>query len=63
MHKFCERNLFKIIDADVLEEIYADSEYTGEKQLVYLMVHSEADITMCLKQNPKIKKWKEETIK
>jgi hypothetical protein len=39
------------------------SEYTGEKQLIYLMIRSEADITMCLKQNPKIKKWKEETIK
>ena len=63
LYKFCEDNLFKIIDIDVLEEIYADSEYTGEKQLVYLMVRSESDITMCLKQNPKIKKWKEETIK
>jgi hypothetical protein len=48
---------------DVLEEIYADSEYTGEKQLIYLMVRSESDVTMCLKQNPKIKKWKEETIR
>jgi len=63
LYKFCEDNLFKIIDTDVLEEIYADSEYTGEKQLVYLMVRSESDITMCLKQNPKIKKWKEKTIK
>lgn len=63
LYKFCQDNLFKIIDTDVLEEIYADSEYTGEKQLVYLMVRSESDITMCLKQNPKIKKWKEETIK
>jgi hypothetical protein len=63
LYKFCENNLFKIIDTDVLEEIYADSEYTGEKQLVYLMVRSESDITMCLKQNPKIKKWKEETIR
>jgi len=27
------------------------------------MIRSEADITMCLKQNPKIKKWKEEAIK
>ena len=63
LYKFCENNLFKIIDMDVLEEIYADSEYTGEKQLVYLMVRSESDVTMCLKQNPKIKKWKEETIR
>ncbi len=63
LYKFCEENLFKIIDTDVLEEIYADSEYTGEKQLIYLMIRSESDITMCLKQNPKIKKWKEETIK
>jgi len=63
LYKFCEDNLFKIIDMDVIEEIYADSEYTGEKQLIYLMIRSESDITMCLKQNPKIKKWKEETIK
>jgi hypothetical protein len=63
LYKFCEDNLFKIIDTDVLEEIYADSEYTGEKQLVYLMIRSESDITMCLKQNPKIKKWKEQVIK
>ena len=63
LYKFCEQNLFKIIDPDVLEEIYADSEYTGEKQLIYLMIRSQADITMCLKQNPKIKKWTEETIK
>jgi len=62
LYKFCEENLFQIIDTDVLEEIYADSEYTGEKQLVYLMIRSESDITMCLKQNPKIKKWREETI-
>lgn len=63
LFKFCEENLFKVIDPDVIAEIYADSEYTGEKQLIYLMIRSEADITMCLKQNPKIKRWKEETIK
>jgi len=62
LYQFCEDNLFKIIDPDVIAEIYADSEYTGEKQLIYLMIRSEADITMCLKQNPKIKKWKEQTI-
>ncbi|MCP4075035.1 MAG: hypothetical protein GY744_02465 [Gammaproteobacteria bacterium] len=63
MYRFCEDNLFKIIDSDAVREIYADSEYTGEKQLVYLMIRSETDITMCLKQNPKIRKWKEQTIK
>ena len=63
LYRFCEENLFKIIDPDVIAEIYADSEYTGEKQLIYLMIRSEADITMCLKQNPKIKRWKEQTIK
>ncbi len=63
LYRFCEDNLFKIIDMDAIEEIYADSEYTGEKQLIYLMIRSESDVTMCLKQNPKIKKWKEETIK
>jgi len=63
LYKFCEENLFKIIDPDVLTEIYADSEYTGEKQLIYLMIRAGADITMCLKQNPKIKKWTDQTIK
>jgi hypothetical protein len=63
LYKFCEENLFKIIDPDVIEEIYADSEYTGEKQLLYLTIRSETDITMCLKQNKKIKKWREETIR
>jgi hypothetical protein len=63
LYRFCEENLFKIIDPDVIAEIYADSEYTGEKQLIYLMIRSDADITMCLKQNPKIKRWKKEIIK
>jgi hypothetical protein len=62
LYRFCEENLFKIIDPDVIREIYADSEYTGERQLVYLAVRSQSDITMCLKQNPKIKRWKEEAI-
>lgn len=62
LYKFCEENLFRIIDPDALSEIYADSEYTGEKQLLYLTIRSWADITMCLKQNPKIKKWREQTI-
>ena len=31
LFKFCEENLFKIIDRDVITEIYADSEYTGER--------------------------------
>jgi hypothetical protein len=31
LYRFCEDNLFKIIDIDVLEEIYADSEYKGGK--------------------------------
>jgi len=63
LYKFCEDNLFKIIDQEVVKEIYADSEYTGEKQFVYLSVRSSTDITMCLKQNPKIKKWREEVVK
>jgi transcriptional regulator with XRE-family HTH domain len=63
LYKFCEDNLFRIIDPKALAEIYADSEYTGEKQLVYLMVRTSADITMCLKQNPKIKKWRDQTVK
>jgi hypothetical protein len=63
LYKFCEDNLFKVIDPDVVEEIYADSEYTGEKQIVYLTIKSESDVTMCLKQNPKIKRWREETVK
>ena len=61
LYRFCEENLFKVIDPEVVSEIYADSEYTGEKQLLYLMIRSGTDITMCLKQNPKIKQWKEAT--
>lgn len=63
LYRFCEENLFKIIAPDVLREIYADSEYTGERQLVYLAIRSQSDITMCLKQNPKIKRWREEAIR
>lgn len=62
LYRFCEENLFRIIDPEAVREIYADSEYTGEKQLIYLAIRSDADITMCLKQNPKIKRWKAETI-
>ncbi len=62
LYKFCEENLFKVIDPAAIAEIYADSEYTGEKQLIYLTVRSETEVTMCLKQNPKIKKWREESI-
>jgi transcriptional regulator with XRE-family HTH domain len=63
LYRFCESNLFRIIDPDAVNEIYADSEYTGEKQLVYLAIRTSADITMCLKQNRRIKLWKEEVIK
>jgi hypothetical protein len=31
LYKFCEETLFKIISPDAIAEIYADSEYTGEK--------------------------------
>jgi len=62
LYRFLEDNLFKVIDSSAIAEIYADSEYTGEKQLVYLHVRSGASITMCLKQNPKIRRWKEETL-
>ena len=62
LYKFCEENLLKIIDKDVIDEIYADSEYTGEKQLLYLIMRTQSDITMCLKQNKKIKKWRDEII-
>ena len=63
LHKFWEENLFKIIDPASISEIYADSEYTGERQLIYLLVRSAASVTMCLKQNKKIKKLKEEVLK
>lgn len=63
LYNFLEENLFKVIDPSTLEEIYADSEYTGEKQIIYLIVRSHTEVTMCLKQNPKIRRWKEETIK
>jgi hypothetical protein len=63
LYNFCENNLFKIIDPEVIKEIYADSEYTGEKQLIYLVDRTATDVTMCLKQNPKIRRWREETVK
>ncbi|GAH68966.1 unnamed protein product, partial [marine sediment metagenome] len=62
LYKFLEGNLYKIIEPAAIKEIYASSEYTGEKQLVYLHIRSESHVTMCLKQNKKIIKWREETI-
>ncbi len=38
LYKFLEDNLYKIIDPAAIKEIYADSEYTGAKQLVYLHI-------------------------
>jgi hypothetical protein len=62
LYKFLEENLFTIIEPDVVKEIYADSEYTGEKQLVYLIIRTAGNATMCLKQNKKIQKWRDEAI-
>lgn len=62
LYRFLEDNLFQIIDPQAIQEIYADSEYTAERQLVYLLVRSDMEVTMCLKQNRKIRKWKEETL-
>ena len=62
LYRFLEDNLFQIIDPQAIQEIYADSEYTVERQLVYLLVRSDMDVTMCLKQNRKIQRWKEETL-
>lgn len=63
LYRFCEENLFTIIDPSAIAEIYTDSEYTGERQLIYLIVRSSSSVTMCLKQNKRIKKWKEEILK
>jgi DDE family transposase len=63
LYNFCENNLFKIIDPEVIKEIYADSEYTGERQLIYLVDQTATNVTMCLKQNPKIRRWREEALK
>ncbi len=63
LYRFCEENLFTIIDPSAIAEIYTDSEYTGERQLIYLIVRSGSSVTMCLKQNKRIKKWKEEILK
>lgn len=63
LYNFCENNLFKIIDPAVIKELYADTEYTGERNIVYLVDKTDTDITMCLKQNPKIRKWRDEAIK
>ena len=62
LYNFCENNLFKIIDPAAIKELYADSEYTGERNIVYLIGKTgDANVTMCLKQNPKIIKWRKET--
>jgi hypothetical protein len=64
LFEFCEKNLYQVIDREVIREIYADSEYTGERQLIYLITSSpNTDVTMCLKQNPRIIKWKEEVVR
>lgn len=62
LYNFCEENLFTIIDPSAIAEIYTDSEYTGERQLIYLIVRSRTSVTMCLKQNKRIQKWKEEIL-
>ncbi len=62
LYNYLEENLFKIIAPAAIEEIFADSEYTGEKQLVYLIRRSNSSVTMCLKQNKKIEKWKKEIL-
>ena len=62
LYRFLEDNLFKVIDHSAIDEIYADSEYTGEKQLIYLIIRASTSVTMCLKQNKKIKQWKEDTL-
>lgn len=64
LFEFCEKNLYNVIDRAVVREIYADSEYTGERQLIYLITSApNTDVTMCLKQNPRIIKWKEEVVR
>ena len=40
----------------------ASFRYTGERQLVYLLIRSHTDVTMCLKQNRKIKRWEEQIL-
>lgn len=62
--EFCEKNLYRVIDRAVVREIYADSEYTGERQLIYLITSApNTDVTMCLKQNPRIKRWKDDVVR
>ncbi len=58
IRKFCEQNIFSVLDKKAIEEIYMDSEYTKEGDLEYFKVHEceNSDVYLCLKQNKQIKK-------
>lgn len=64
IREFCIKNLFNIIDRDVIEEIYMDSEYTSFPNMTFFIPDSasETNITMCLKQNKRIKLMMQEAI-
>ena len=56
--RFFQREILEIFDADAIEEVYMDSEYTSMDVLEYFVERSGYDIevTMCLKKNKKIMK-------
>jgi hypothetical protein len=63
--KFFEREILQIFDADAIQEVYMDSEYTSLDVLEYFVERSGYDIevTMCLKKNKKIMKYLEQIEK
>ncbi len=58
IRKFCEQNVFPVLDKDMIEEIYMDSEYTKEADLSYFAEENckNGNVYLCLKQNKQVKK-------
>ena len=58
IRRFCEQNIYPILDPLAIEEIYMDSEYTKEGDFHYFKETSfkNGELYVCLKQNPQIKK-------
>jgi hypothetical protein len=58
IRRFCEQNIFSILDRSAIEEIYMDSEYTKEGDIHYFkeLMCANGEVYMCLKRNKQIKK-------
>ncbi len=58
IRRFCEQNIFPVLDPLAIKELYMDSEYTKEGDLSYFKQVScpNGDVYICLRQNKQIKK-------